>query len=64
MTDAEKISQVEAEYAAKFGDPELPGLPAMFEQQLPENIKTTDEICAYIRERIKNNQPFDDETAL
>lgn len=61
MTDAEKMSQIEAEYAAKFGDPELPGLPAFFEQQLPDNVETVDEICAYIRKRIANNQPFEDE---
>lgn len=62
MTDGEKFDQIEAEYAAKFGDPEMPGLPAFFEQQLPDNVKTVDEICAYIRKRIAENKPFEDET--
>lgn len=61
MTDEEKFHQVEVEYAKKFGDPSLPGLPDFFEQQLPGNIRTTDEICAYIRKRIKDNKPFGDE---
>lgn len=61
MTEEEMMRQVEAEYAAKFGDPDLPGLPLFFEQQLPDNVKTTKEICAYIRKRIANNEPFEEE---
>ena len=63
MTDKEKLNQVEAEYAAKFGDPEMPGLPTFFEQQLPDDVNTVDEICVYIRKRIVENRPFEDETA-
>lgn len=64
MSNEEKFDQVVLEYSAKFGDPEMPGLPDFFEQQLPDNVdpNNIDELCAYIRRRIKENKPFEDES--